>query len=240
MYTHWYATDRLRSSAGSLLTIQIAWLYWPEELPPPAVRAADQETAACGKRKYHGNHELVASNYMEVLDVLSFAGKAEVWHWPEDDDNLLHKLYWRQTFCRETQALSVGDSVPFGARSQANSFKTLRKHCICDGYFNPDVAMYICDNPTCRTWLHKECLLDSILSKVYKAEVTEGAGTNGVAKPNGKRPKAKPYKGIFSAVIKEEADVPPMAFITDLRPNADPKTWSESIACPKCDTVLQQ
>ena len=89
----------------------IARLYWPEELPPPAVKAADQESRESGKRKYHGSHELIASNYMEVLDVLSFAGKAEVFHWLEEDDNLQHKLYWRQTFCRETQELSVSVAV---------------------------------------------------------------------------------------------------------------------------------
>lgn len=46
---------------------------------------------------------------MEVLDVLSFAGKADVYQWDEEDDNLQSKLYWRQTFCRETQELSVSD-----------------------------------------------------------------------------------------------------------------------------------
>jgi len=86
-------------------------MYWPEELPPPAVRSPDQTNKDSGKRKYHGSHELVASNYMEVLDVLSFAGKAEVHQWFEEDDNLQHKLYWRQTYCRETQALSV--RLPF-------------------------------------------------------------------------------------------------------------------------------
>jgi hypothetical protein len=50
---------------------------------------------------------LIASNYMEVLDVLSFAGKADVVQWDEVDDNLTSKLYWRQTFNRETQELSV-------------------------------------------------------------------------------------------------------------------------------------
>jgi len=82
-------------------------MYWPEELPPPKTKVSDTVNSASGQRKYHGSHELIASNYMEVLDVLSFAGKAEVYHWEEEDDNLQHKLYWRQTFCRETQELSV-------------------------------------------------------------------------------------------------------------------------------------
>jgi hypothetical protein len=49
---------------------------------------------------------------MEVLDVLSFAGKADVFHWLEEDDNLNHKLYWRQTFNRQNQALSVSANLP--------------------------------------------------------------------------------------------------------------------------------
>ncbi len=82
-------------------------MYWPEELPPPSVKAADQVNKDSGKRTYHGSHELIASNYMEVLDVLSFAGKADVPQWFEEDDNLQSKLYWRQTYNRTTQALSV-------------------------------------------------------------------------------------------------------------------------------------
>lgn len=82
-------------------------MYWAEELPAPSIKAADQVHKDFGKRRYHGSHELIASNYMDVLDVLTFAGKAEVHHWLEEDDNLQYKFYWRQTFCRETQALSV-------------------------------------------------------------------------------------------------------------------------------------
>ncbi|KAF8866459.1 hypothetical protein BDZ45DRAFT_272798 [Acephala macrosclerotiorum] len=199
----------------------VAWMYWAEELPAPAVKAPDQLTKESGKRRYHGSHELIASNYMDVLDVLSFAGKAEVHHWLEEDDNLQHKLYWRQTFCRETQALSK-----------------LRQHCICKGYFNPEVTMYICDNSSCKIWLHDDHLIDDILMKTYKKQ-NSNDGTNGVAKVNGKKMKTPPYKGIFKATIREENDKPPVALITDLRANADPKTWEERIACPKCDELLQ-
>lgn len=82
-------------------------MYWADELPPPKTRSPDQISTRGGKRTYHGSHELIASNYMEVLDVLSFAGKADVMHWEEEDDSIHSKIYWRQTFCRETQELSV-------------------------------------------------------------------------------------------------------------------------------------
>jgi len=207
----------------------IAWMYWPEELPPPSQKSKDMESKDSGKRTYHGGHELIASNYMEVLDVLSFAGKADVFHWLEEDDNLQHKLYWRQTFNRETNALSK-----------------LREHCICGGYFNPEKTMFICDNSSCKVWLHKECLIEDILAKTYSRLIegqddTLDGKTNGIARTNGKKIKGnkRRYKGLFTAKIKEEGEAQPKAVITDLRPGADPKTWEEAIKCPKCSTELQ-
>jgi len=97
-------------------------MYWPEELPPPKTKVSDTVNSTSGQRKYHGSHELIASNYMEVLDVLSFAGKAEVYHWEEEDDNLQHKLYWRQTFCRETQELSVSSKFGISRTRRTNTF----------------------------------------------------------------------------------------------------------------------
>lgn len=87
----------------------VAWLYWPTEIPIPTVKSADLLNAKSGKRKYHGANELVASNYLEVLDVLSFAGKADVFYWDEEDENVTgtQQLFWRQTYCRQTQELSV-------------------------------------------------------------------------------------------------------------------------------------
>lgn len=99
--------------------------------------------------------------------------------------------------------------------------------------------MYICDNPSCKIWLHDDHLLDDILTKVYKKHSNSSDGTNGVAKINGKKNKNPPYKGMFKATIREENDQHPMAVITDLRTNADPKTWEERIACPRCEELLQ-
>lgn len=203
----------------------VAWMYWPDELPPPKARAPDQVSSVGGKRTYHGSHELIASNYMEVLDVLSFAGKADVNQWGEEDDNIPSKLYWRQTYCRETQDLSK-----------------IREHCICKGHFNPDTPMFICDNPTCQIWLHKACLMDDILKKSYKRIVSDESETNGTARPaNGKgRPnKNKPYEGKFSARIKDSDEEAPAIIIKDVRPGQGQREWEEEIPCPKCGTVLQ-
>ncbi|KAH8676833.1 hypothetical protein BGZ60DRAFT_267120 [Tricladium varicosporioides] len=200
----------------------VSWMYWADELPQPKIKSPDQVTPSGGKRTYHGSHELIASNYMEVLDVLSFAGKADVVQWFEEDDNLHSKLYWRQTFCRQSGELSK-----------------IREHCICKGHFNPEVPMYICDNPQCNVWLHKPCLVDDILFKTYKKETPNS--TNGVSRANSTKGKgkSKPYKNKFSADIEEERDgVPPMFLIKDLRPGHE-REWRERISCPSCDTELE-
>lgn len=59
----------------------VAWMYWPNELPLPASGKDLLGPHTGGRRKYHGVDELVASNYLDVLDVLSFAGKADVTQW---------------------------------------------------------------------------------------------------------------------------------------------------------------
>ncbi len=61
-----------------------------------------------GRRKYHGKHELIASNHMEILNVCTFAGLASVTPWQEtDNDDAQTDLYWRQTFDYRTGQLSV-------------------------------------------------------------------------------------------------------------------------------------
>jgi hypothetical protein len=45
---------------------------------------------------------------MEVLDVLTFAGKAPVEQWMESSDEEEQRgLYWRQTFNHQTSKISV-------------------------------------------------------------------------------------------------------------------------------------
>jgi hypothetical protein len=97
-------------------------MYWPEELPALKTRSPDQVSPKRGQMTYHGGHELIASNHMEVLDVLSFAGKADVFHWLEEDDNLQHKLYWRQTLNRKTEELSVSSRRLIVSLWLTNSF----------------------------------------------------------------------------------------------------------------------
>jgi hypothetical protein len=116
---------------------------------------------------------------------------------------------------------------------------------VCKGHFNPEVSMYICDNEDCKLWLHPECLVEDVLNKTYRRLVMKEDPdtkelTNGVARSNNQKAKGKPlYKGFFSATIPGHGEEPPRINIKDLRAGANPKTWNESICCPKCRTTLQ-
>jgi hypothetical protein len=79
-------------------------MYWPDDLP----MLKDCAVAEAGRRKYHGKHELIASNHMEIINVCSLAGLASINAWQENDDDEAHtSLYWRQTFDYRTRQLSV-------------------------------------------------------------------------------------------------------------------------------------
>lgn len=83
----------------------VAWLYWPDELVNVRVGT---EAPKSGRRWYHGKHELVASNHLDIEDVTSMAGHAPVAQWlEEDDDKIQEGLYWRQTYDIMTGKLSV-------------------------------------------------------------------------------------------------------------------------------------
>ncbi|TAQ83683.1 hypothetical protein B7494_g7991 [Chlorociboria aeruginascens] len=206
----------------------VAWMYWPSEIPA-GTKPLKENNGAGGARKYHAKtNELIASSFMDVLDVLSFAGKAEVEYWDEADNEPPKNLYWRQTFCRETQELSA-----------------IRKHCVCDGYFNPEVSMYVCDNPECKVMFHEECLIDDILSRTYKESATIADGDSPEPAPNGSAKKkrkagkvSKPWSGKFQAEIVNAEGEPSKVKITDERAKP-PTVYTERIPCPKCGTELE-
>ena len=97
-------------------------MYWPEDLP----LLKDCGVTQSGRRNYHGKHELIASNHMEVVDVCTFAGLASVTCWKEThDEETQTDLYWRQTFDYRTAQLSV--SFPrenFCSQTQTNGSET--------------------------------------------------------------------------------------------------------------------
>jgi hypothetical protein len=101
----------LEHLAKTFLTLlQVVWLYWPEDLP----MAIDNREAAKGRRAYHGEHELIASNYIDIVNVCTFAGIPLVEQWLETDDEMeLKGLYWRQLFDFRIKQLSVSPTQVF-------------------------------------------------------------------------------------------------------------------------------
>jgi len=222
-----------RAKSASQVYARSYWLYWPDDLPNCQNK---NESKSSGRRPYHGKHELIASNHMDVIDVTTFAGKASVRHWVEEDDNdpAQSDLYWRQTFDHRSGQLSE-----------------VRHHCICKSPYNPDKLLVGCSKTSCHLWMHDDCIIDAVLQKTYDNlpkddEVT--VHTNGTPSKNGKGQKtkqkkdvkkdAKPYEGIFKATI--DTDGTPRIVITDLRANADEdkKTWVEDISCLKCGSKV--
>lgn len=86
-----------------LTPFQAFWMYWPDDLP----LLKDCAVMEIGRRKYHGKHELIASNHMEIINVCNFAGLASVSAWQENDDDAQTSLYRRQIFDYRTRQLSV-------------------------------------------------------------------------------------------------------------------------------------
>lgn len=83
----------------------IAWMYWPDQLVDAHVGGEKPKSL---RRWYHGKHELVASNHLDIQDVTSMAGVAPVTQWlEEDEEGAQEGLYWRQTFNIVTGSLSV-------------------------------------------------------------------------------------------------------------------------------------
>ncbi|KAG9246669.1 hypothetical protein BJ878DRAFT_416463 [Calycina marina] len=210
---------QVRAANAQNVYALVSWMYWREELPPPSVKMPDMAYPNSGQRKYHGKHELIASNYMEVLDVLSFAGKADVYHWQEEDDQLHSKLYWRQTLNRATKELS-----------------SIREHCICRGHFNPEVVMEICDNPKCRIWLHDDCIIDSVLRKAWQKNVEQiGEEANGSQR---RKTNIRPWKNKLTGKVKTENGHTTVT-ITDVRKDGKKRApWDEKIECLKCGEVM--
>lgn len=211
----------IRAADASNVFVLVVWLYWPEQLIGAHV---GKEKAEGGARAYHGKSELIASNHLEILNVHSFAGKATVEHWLEEDDgSIQEELYWRQTYDIHTRNLSA-----------------LRKHCACGKYDNPDNVMLACPNPECNIWLHTECLLNNALfsnhREIRRAEKKpiHRSSSSSKTRPHevDLHASQQMYRKSFSGKIVDDNT---KIEITDLRTK---EVWKEPIRCLECDSVL--
>jgi BAH domain len=76
----------IRAESQLHVYLRVAWMYWPDELPG-------------GRRDYHGELELVASNHQEIIDALTIEDLAVVTALDEKDESAeVEGLFWRQQF----------------------------------------------------------------------------------------------------------------------------------------------
>ncbi|EWZ28451.1 uncharacterized protein FOBCDRAFT_251731 [Fusarium oxysporum Fo47] len=152
----------IRASDEHHVYARIYWMYWPDELPAGTL---DGKKTVQGRQPYHGANELIASNHMDIINVVSVTGPATVNQWIEsDDEEIKDALYWRQVYdCRNPQLSSV------------------EPVCKCQTPANPDRALIGCTSSECGKWMHDECMAHDILTQVYerlgtdKSHRTEGS-----------------------------------------------------------------
>ncbi|KAI1376287.1 hypothetical protein F4677DRAFT_445545 [Hypoxylon crocopeplum] len=144
----------IRASDEHHVYARVYWMYWPDELPPGT---QDGKKFIQGRQWYHGANELIASNHMDVINVVSVTAAATVNQWDEtNEEEVQPALYWRQAF---------------DVRSMELSSAELR--CKCNRPENPDKRLFGCSNDDCKRWLHDECLMHDALVKTYKRLGTE-------------------------------------------------------------------
>ncbi|KAH7012239.1 uncharacterized protein B0I36DRAFT_340721 [Microdochium trichocladiopsis] len=127
---------------------RVYWMYWPDELP---AGTTDGKRAIKGRQPYHGNNELIASNHMDVINVVAVTASATVHQWDEtNEDEVQPALYWRQAFDVRTMDLSSAEG-----------------RCYCNCPENPDKKLICCTNGKCRKWLHDDCLVHKALLRTF-------------------------------------------------------------------------
>ncbi|KAF5694449.1 hypothetical protein FDENT_1178 [Fusarium denticulatum] len=96
----------IRASDEHHVYARVYWMYWPYELPLGTI---DGKQKFQGRQPYHGANELIASNHMDIIDVVSVTEPVTVRHWNEsDDEEIQDGFYWRQAYdCRNSELLSV-------------------------------------------------------------------------------------------------------------------------------------
>ncbi|KAH9999573.1 hypothetical protein F4779DRAFT_635976 [Xylariaceae sp. FL0662B] len=139
----------IRASDEHHVYARVYWMYWPDELPPGT---QDGKRFVQGRQPYHGANELIASNHMDVINVVSVTAAATVNLWDEtNEDEVQPALYWRQAF--DVRSMELSSAEP---------------RCKCNRPENPDKKLIGCTNEDCRKWLHDDCLIHEALLNTYK------------------------------------------------------------------------
>ncbi|KAI2626311.1 hypothetical protein GGS21DRAFT_546026 [Xylaria nigripes] len=138
----------IRASDEHHVYARVYWMYWPDELP---AGTQDGKKLVQGRQPYHGENELIASNHMDIINVVSVTAQATVNQWDEtNEDEVQQALYWRQAF--DVCNMELSSVLP---------------RCKCECPENPDKQLINCTNPECKKWLHDDCLIHEALMKTF-------------------------------------------------------------------------
>lgn len=144
----------IRASDEHHVYARVYWMYWPDELPPGT---QEGRRTIQGRQSYHGQNELIASNHMDVINVVSVTASATVNQWDEtNEEEVQAALYWRQAFDVRSMELSSAES-----------------RCRCNRPENPDKRLIGCTNEECKKWLHDDCLVHETLLNTFKRLSTD-------------------------------------------------------------------
>ncbi|KAI0873019.1 hypothetical protein GGS24DRAFT_409439 [Hypoxylon argillaceum] len=138
----------IRASDEHHVYARVYWMYWPDELPQGT---QEGKKSIQGRQSYHGQNELIASNHMDVINVVSVTAQATVNQWDEtNEDEVQQALYWRQAF--DVRSMELSSALP---------------RCKCNRPENPDHQLINCTNTDCRKWLHDDCIVHDALMKTF-------------------------------------------------------------------------
>jgi hypothetical protein len=104
-----------------------------------------------GKQPYHGQKELIMSDWMQIIDAQTIDGKVDI----EMIDERQHSekpakdYYWRQNF--------------YHLQNKLGDLKT--DDCVCRAPHNPDTLLIQCDH--CGKWQHELCVRDEVLRQKW-------------------------------------------------------------------------
>ncbi|KAB5579881.1 hypothetical protein GE09DRAFT_948904 [Coniochaeta sp. 2T2.1] len=186
----------IRASDEHHVYARLYWMYSPDELPKETKEGGK---AIKGRQPYHGNRELVASNHMDIINVVSVTGKAAVDQIDEEDDErTTEDQYWRQALDIRTWELS-----------------SLLSICKCNKPSNPDEKLVGCSTEACNKWLHMACIKHDALMRVYnelgtsKPHVSKASGgkaeTNADAQPaSSAGAAAQESIGVDTSAVKDD------------------------------------
>ncbi|KAK3905262.1 hypothetical protein C8A05DRAFT_30902 [Staphylotrichum tortipilum] len=139
----------IRASDEHHVYARVYWMYWPDELPQGT---HEGKKSIQGRQPYHGINELVASNHMDIINVVSVTAQAQVKQWfEENDEEIQNAMYWRQAFDVRTYELSSVELV-----------------CSCNTPGNPDKLLIGCTTESCKKWMHEHCVVEEALKAAYK------------------------------------------------------------------------